>query len=265
MFLIIATLILISFIFAPLGCVSLWKKYIYFGDGLAHASILAVSVSLILDLPLIYSGVIISIIFASSVFLLISVSNANAVVSLISSFMLSVALLISYIAPSRINIDDLLFGDILAVSIHDVYMLLGMLVAVLSFVYLLCDKMVLIILHRDIARIKNIHVNLIEFTFLMLLSLSIFVTIKIVGTLLVISILIIPAMIARCISKNYTMMLVNSIIISLITNLLSLMISFYVDLPITPIIIIFSSFVYIGLIFIKYANTQLSKAIFKKL
>ncbi|EOB10653.1 3-demethylubiquinone-9 3-methyltransferase [Rickettsia prowazekii str. GvF12] len=68
MTLIILALILISCIFAPLGCIALWKRYIYFGDGLAHSSFLAASISIIAHFPLIYSGIIVAILFHFSCF-----------------------------------------------------------------------------------------------------------------------------------------------------------------------------------------------------
>ena len=68
MILIITIITLISLIFAPLGCISLWKKYTYFGDGLAHASLLAGTMSLIVQLPIFYSGSIFIIFYIPYLF-----------------------------------------------------------------------------------------------------------------------------------------------------------------------------------------------------
>ena len=57
MTIILAISVLIGLIFAPLGCLVLWKRYVYFGDGLAHASMLAAVLSVIAGIPILYAGI----------------------------------------------------------------------------------------------------------------------------------------------------------------------------------------------------------------
>jgi len=242
---IILVSILIALIFAPLGCLALWKKYIYFGDGLAHAAILAGSISAILDLSLVYSGIITAIIFASLVFKFKNISGTNATINLISSLMLSGALILAIVNPSRININQLLFGDIISVSNYDLITLGCVLIMVYSFIIIYYKHILLIVLDRDIACVKKIPVNFIELSFLILLSISVFTTIKIVGSLLVTSILIIPAMSARLVSNTPLQMITISIIFAGASNLGGLYISYLKDIPVAPVIIIVESIIYL--------------------
>jgi zinc transport system permease protein len=235
---IILTSVLIALIFAPLGCIALWKKYVYFGDGLAHASILAGSISLIFNIPMIYSGIITALIFAILVFKFKNISGTNAVVNLISSLMLSVALILAVTNPSRININQLLFGDIISTSFNDLITLSVILLLVYIFITIFYKQILLIVLNPAIAFVKGVRVNFIELSFLILLSISVFSSIKIVGSLLVTSILIIPAMSARLISITPFKMIIISISIALFANLLGLYVSFYWDIPIAPVIIV---------------------------
>jgi zinc transport system permease protein len=250
MTLIILALILISCIFAPLGCIALWKRYIYFGDGLAHSSFLAASISIIAHFPLIYSGLIVAILFSLFVFIFKNNSEKNAVINLISSFMLAVALVINYFTSSQNNIVNLLFGDILSVSFNDLIILGVVLVTIISFLVYFYNQILLIIINRDIAVIKGLKVNVIELIFLLLLSLSVFSAIKIVGALMVTAILLIPAMIARFITYSPSQMIIISVLISLFINFCAALISFYFDLPLTPIVIIIGVFIY-SLLYLK--------------
>ncbi|HJD59429.1 MAG TPA: metal ABC transporter permease [Rickettsia endosymbiont of Omalisus fontisbellaquei] len=250
MTLIILALILISCIFAPLGCIALWKRYIYFGDGLAHSSFLAASISIIAHFPLIYSGLIVAILFSLFVFIFKNNSEKNAVINLISSFMLAVALVINYFTSSQNNIVNLLFGDILSVSFNDLIILGVVLVTIISFLVYFYNQILLIIINRDIAVIKGLKVNIIELIFLLLLSLSVFSAIKIVGALMVTAILLIPAMIARFIAYSPSQMIIISVLISLFINFCAALISFYFDLPLTPIVIIIGVFIY-SLLYLK--------------
>ena len=253
---IILTSILISLIFAPLGCIVLWKKYIYFGDGLSHASLLAVSITIISSIPLVYSGLIVALLFAISIFKLKAISENNAIISLVSSFMLSVSLIIMYISPNKINIHSLLLGDIISTSIEDIATLCVIFILVSGFIFIFYNKIILIVLHRDLAKIRGLKVDMIELVFLILLSFSIFSTIRIVGSLLVTSMLLIPALSAKLFAQTPIQMILYSIIIAVISNLIGLFTAFYFDVPITPIIIIIGVIIYFLIYVISIRNKE---------
>ncbi len=250
MILIILALILISCIFAPIGCIALWKRYVYFGDGLAHSSFLAVSISIIAHFPLIYSGLIVAILFSIFVFIFHNHSEKNAVINLISSSMLAIALIINYCSSEQNNIVHLLFGDTLSITFDDLIVLAIVFIVNIGFIIYFYNQILLIIINRDIALIKGIKVNIIELLFLLILSVSVFSAIKIVGVLMVTAILLIPAMIARSIAKSPALMIIISIFVSLFINFCAATASFYFDLPLTPLVIIIGSFIY-GVLYFK--------------
>ncbi|MDP5110414.1 MAG: metal ABC transporter permease [Rickettsiaceae bacterium] len=235
---IIVISILIGLIFAPLGCLVLWKRYVYFGDGLAHASMLAAVISVLLGIPIFYAGIINTALFAFIVFKLKNKSGNNAAIGLTSSLMISFALILSYIFPSKFNFTSLLFGDIVIASSRDIISLSILALFVFVFFFSFYKKIILVIISKDIASSRNINVSIIEFIFLSLLSFSVLVTIKIVGALLVTSIILIPAMSARIISTSPLMMIILSIIFAQIMNAFGIALSFYADLPFAPIIIL---------------------------
>ena len=94
MFTIITASILVGLIFAPLGCLVLWKRYVYFGDGLAHASMLAGIISLMLGIPIFYAGMLSTGIFAFTIFKLKNNSGNNAAIGLVTSMMIASSLYI---------------------------------------------------------------------------------------------------------------------------------------------------------------------------
>jgi zinc transport system permease protein len=235
---IIAISTLLSLIFAPLGCLVLWKRYVYFGDGLAHASMLAAVISVILGVPIFYAGIINTILFAFIVFRLKNKSGNNAAIGFTSSLMISLALILSYIFPGKFNFSSLLFGEILIASSKDVITLAILLLCVIIFFLSFYYKIILMILSKDVASSRGIKTDILEFIFLCILSFSVLATIKIVGALLVTSIILIPAMIARIISTSPTMMIGLSIFFAQIMNFSGITLSFYADLPFAPIMIL---------------------------
>ncbi len=257
---IIAISTLLGLIFAPLGCLVLWKRYVYFGDGLAHASMLAAVISVLLGMPLLYAGIINTLLFALIVFKLKNASGNNAAIGLTSSLMISLALILSYIFPGKFNFTSLLFGDIIIANSKDILILSALLLSVIVFFLIFYQQIILIILSKDVASSRGIKVEILEFIFLTILSFSVLATIKIVGALLVTSIILIPAMIARIISTSPFIMIILSILFAQIMSISGIALSFYADLPFAPIIILCGGGLFILVsIFNKLRNYNISQ------
>ncbi len=237
--------ILIGLIFAPLGCVVLWKRYVYFGEGLSHASMLALAVSVIAGLPIIYAGIVNTLFFALLVFKMKTKSGNNAAIGLASSVMISLALVLASIFPGRFNFNSLFFGDIIGATSEDVVRLCIILAVTSVFLIMSFRQLILTILSRDIAHSKGISVKILELLFLSILSFAIIATIKIVGALLVTSMILIPAMIARLTSKTPTMMIWLAIFFAIMMNCSGILLSFYADLPFAPVVILCGGAIYL--------------------
>lgn len=235
---IIIIALLVGFIFAPLGCVAVWKRYVYFGDGLAHASILAGVVSVVMGLPLFYAGVVISIFFAAVIFKFRDTAGKSSVIGFVSSIMISLALILNTIYPGSISIFTLLFGDIISASYEDIPGLLILLAAVIIFVLTNYRNIILMVFNRDIAFSRGVNVNILEFCYLTLLAFAILYTIKIVGALLVTSIIVIPAMCGRLIASTPITMIIAAIFYVTLMNFAGVFLSLLTDLPFAPLIVV---------------------------
>jgi zinc transport system permease protein len=236
---------LIGLIFAPLGCLVLWKRYVYFGDGLAHASMLAAVISVIAGVPILYAGIINTLLFVIIVFKLKSESGNNAAIGLTSSIMISLALILSYVFPDYFNFTSLLFGDIISTDVHDAIILCIILASIIIFFLKFYRNLILIILSKDLAHSRGVKVKTLEFLFLSILSFAVLATIKIVGVLLVTSIILIPAMVASLISSSPLKMIIISIFIAQLMNFCGIILSFYADMPLAPIIILCGGLLYL--------------------
>ncbi|MGC0371342.1 MAG: hypothetical protein DGJ47_000028 [Rickettsiaceae bacterium] len=242
---IILTPILLGLILAPIGCFVLWKKYAYYGDGLAHASMLSIAISSVLNMHLILASIINSLLFIGLIHKSKSTSGNNASIGLVSSVMTSIALIISVLYPGNFNLEHLLFGNLFLVTKTDLWALLLILISVSGFLWFNYQKLIMTTLSRDVAHSRGINVDLIEVLFLLILSFAIIFTIKIVGALLVTSIILIPGMIARIFSRSPLAMIINSIIVIQIMNIFGVISSLYLDLPFAPAIIVSGGLLFI--------------------
>ena len=242
---IILVSILIGLIFAPLGCFVLWKRYVYFGEGLAHASMLALAISVIAGLPIICAGIVNTLLFALLVFKVKTKSGNNAAIGMTSSVMISLALILANIFPGRFNFNSMFFGDIITATSEDVFRLCIILGVTSLFLVIAFRQLILTILSRDIAHSRGIRVKTLEFLFLSILSFAVIATIKIVGALLVTSMILIPAMIARLTSNTPIMMIWLAIFFAGVMNLSGVLLSFYADLPFAPVVILCGGVMYL--------------------
>lgn len=236
MTIIILASILISILFAPLGCLLLWQRQSYFADGLGHACLLASSLSIALDIPIIVTAPITAILFVC-LLLLVGLKNNNASINLVSSFMLGSGILLASTFPKKVNLNILLLGDILSVNIEDIFFFIFLIIIVAIILWKKLDHIVLISLNEDLAYTKGVKVKSIKLYILIILAIALSVSMKIIGALLASTILILPGFTASKLAKNPVQTLILSVIISIFVSIAGIITSFSFDLPTTPSII----------------------------
>ena len=247
MTLILLTIISISILLAPMGCIMLWHRYNYFHDGLVHACLFSGVLSYFLDLPQIFSMMIVATVFATLVFILKFYSNKNAVVSLVSSAFLATSMILASKLNERALFDSILFGDIFTIEWHSLYLVLSMLGIMFVLLWKYLDQIVIMSIDPSIAKISNTPVHFIEFFILLILALVIAVSIKLIGALLIGSLLIIPAIGARLAAKSPMQMIILSVIIGVVSGICGFNLSLAYDWPLSPSISIMSVAIYISL------------------
>jgi len=245
---IILACLLICLLFSPLGCTLLWQKKSYFADGLAHACLLATSLSLCYAIPIIISAPLTAVIFALLVFVTQSKLDGDTSINIVSNTMLALGLLIANIAPNSINLNILLLGDILSVNHNDIAILAALVFLTAIIFALKLNDIVLLSLNTDLAKVHGIDTKKTELILLILLALVLAFSMKITGILLVSAMLIIPASTALLLSNTPIQMICCSICIALIACTSGLCISFYYDLSTTASIIASSALIHFSTI-----------------
>lgn len=237
-------IIVISFLLAPVGCALLWQRYNYFSDGLAHASIFSGVLSYFLDLSQIYSMILISIIFAIIIYLFKFLSNKNNVVSIVSTAFVVGAIMIAAKIEDNSVISTMLFGDMLSISVKDIYLL--SIIAIIAYIgfFTFQKDITLIALDRDLAKSKKVKVYLIEIISLIFFGMIVAFTVKIIGALLITALLITPAAAASIISRTPIQMVFTSLLIAIVSGIIGLILSFGYDLPLSSAIVAFCIFIY---------------------
>ncbi len=184
----------------PLGCFVVWRRMAYFGASIAHSALLGVALGLVLAIDTTLGVALTCIVFAIAIVLLRRRTNlaSDTLLGILAHAALAIGLVaLAFMEGVRVDLLAYLFGDVLAVSGADllwIYIGGGLSLAVLFAIW---RPLLAIAVHEELARAEGIPVLAVELTFTLLLAVVIAVSLKIVGALLIVSLLIIPAAAAR--------------------------------------------------------------------
>ena len=247
--------LLVAIIAAPLGTFMVWQKQSYFGATLAHSALLGVSLGLLLEFDLTFAIILTSMIIG---FLLFTLSNkstlsSDTLLGILAHSSLALGLVLLSFQPNvQVDMMSYLFGDILSINLSDIYMLLGLFVLVCAFFLLYWKSLLNIILNKELAEVEGINTQAIQLGYILLLSLLIALSIKVVGILLITSLLVIPAAAAHRFSKTPEKMLALTLIIGVLSVAIGLLVSILYDTPTGPSIVIMATTFFILSLFKKH-------------
>ena len=231
----------LALIAAPLGCFVVWNRMSYFGETIAQASLLGVALGLLLKVDLNLTVVALTL---SAAFVIIALSRQNvvpidSVLGLMHHGTLALGVIaISSIQGQSVDLMGYLFGDIFAVSTQDLWWIAVIGVSVALAMVWLWQPLLRMSVHDDLARAEGVRTTAVRTGFTVLLAVVIAVAIKIVGILLAIAFLIVPAVAARPFARNPEMMVLVSAGLGVAAVVAGLSMSTKADIPGGPAIVL---------------------------
>ena len=224
----------------PIGCFIIWRRISFFGDTLAHSALLGVGLGLLLHTNQTITVFLVALFVAALLHLLRGRANlsSDASLGILSHGALALGLLmVAFLPPSQIDFTSIFFGDILATSTQDIYIILGALIIGLVILKFIWHPLLIATINQDIAKAETSDNNRAEFIFTLLLTMVIALSLKIVGVLLISALLIIPAAGARQLAKAPEMMAIFASIFGCLSVIGGLWGSLEFDLPSGPAIV----------------------------
>ena len=231
----------IAILAGPLGCFVIWRRMSYLGDTMAHSSLLGVAVGVFLEVNLILGVFAVAIAVALLLFLFQQQKQLanDAVLGTLSHASLAMGVLaISLMSWVHVDLMGYLFGDILAVDLFDLYWIYGGGFLILLVLFLLWRPLLALTFDNELALAEGVPVFKIELVFMLLIAAVIALSMKIIGILLVTSLLIIPASAARRFSRTPEQMALGGSLIGIISVVIGLFTSMQFDTPSGPSIVI---------------------------
>ena len=241
----------------PLGVFILWRRMAYFGDTLSHSAILGVALGFLLSINL-NIGILMATLLIAILLILSRRQkqlSSDTLLGILSHSALSAGLiLISFVQGVRVDINAWLFGDILSVSWHDLWFILAGSVLVLLVLLFIWKPLLSLTVHEDLAAVEGVNVGLISAVYTLLIAILVAVAMKVIGAVLITSLLIIPAASARKFSQTPEQMAFFAVLLGMLSVVLGLGLSYLFDTPAGPSIVISASGLFVLSQFFKHQN-----------
>ncbi len=229
---------------APMGCFVVWQRMAYFGETIAQAGLLGVALALLFSVNITASVFVVTM---ATALLLLALSRQRILpFDTLLGLIAHAALAIGIIAASRVrgpqfDLMSFLFGDIFAITATDLrWIYIGGTIALAILVWI-WRPMLSLSVHDDLAAAEGIRTTWTRAIFVLVLAFMIAISMKIVGALLTIAFLIMPAAAARPFSETPEQMAFFAAIFAMLSVALGLFISVSFDAPGGPSIVLMLS------------------------
>ncbi|HSO42000.1 MAG TPA: metal ABC transporter permease [Rhodospirillales bacterium] len=232
----------VAVVAGPLGCFIVWRRMAYFGDTMAHSALLGIALGFLLSINLTGAVIVVTVTIAGLLVLLQQRRPwlaADTLLGILSHASLSIGLVaIGLMTWLRVDLLGYLFGDVLAVTTADIAVIYLGGLAALAGVALIWRPLLASTVHEDLARAEGIPAASVRLSFMVLIAVVIALAMKVVGILLITSLLIIPAAAARRYATTPEAMAVLAALAGCAAVGLGLFASLRLDTPSGPSIVV---------------------------
>ena len=235
--------IAVALISGLVGCFVVWRRMSYYGESIAHSSLLGVGLGILMGIG-INLGVIFTCLLFGVLFLWLQQSrvlSSDTLLGVLAHLALSVGVIVISMNRVKIDIHSFLFGDILTVTQNDLW---GMYLAVLVVVIIIClnwSSLLLVTIDEDLAKAEGVNPLFINLLLTSILTIVVAVSIQIIGLLLITSMLIIPAAASRRLVNSPETMAVVATVIGILSVIIGIFLSVEIDAPSGPSIVVVSA------------------------
>lgn len=231
-----------------LGSFIVWKRMAYFGDAMSHSALLGIALGFLFHINVTLGIILVAMAFSFilAYFQRQRTFSGDTVLGILAHSALAVGLVVlSQMKSLRIDLMGYLFGDILAIGMQDIIVIYTYMAFTLCTVYILWQNILLMVIQPDLARVEGVDTEKTRLFLLLLIAVFVALSIKIVGMMLVTSMLIIPAATARKFAATPERMVIFASIVGIIAVLCGLGASLQWDTPSGPSIVVSSALLFI--------------------
>ena len=230
----------ISICAALLGTSLVLKRNSMIGDGLSHVGFGACAIAMALNwAPLAFA---IPVVVIAS-FLILKLSerskiHGDSAIALIASASLAIGYIVIHVSGTNIDVENYLYGSILGITKGELILSVTLSIIVILTFILLYNKIFAITFDEAFMKSTGGKTEVYNIIISILCSVTVVLGMKLMGALLITSLIIFPTISARQICKTYKSVVIASVIISVLCFFIGMVMNYYIDLPIGSTIVV---------------------------
>lgn len=251
----------LSAIFASISCGIIGsyivsRRIVFISGGITHASFGGIGLAFFLGFNPLVGAVLFAVLSALGIqfFTKVAEIREDSSIAIWWSLGMALGIIFIFLTPGYTpNLMSYLFGNILTVTVSELWWMFALNVVIILFFVLLFSKILFVAFDEEFARAAGLPVNLFNYLTITLIALTVVLNIRVVGIILILSLLTIPQASANLFTKDFKMLIILSSVFAFIGTMAGLFISYFMNIP-SGAAIIFTLVVMFGLLrLLKYA------------
>lgn len=243
-----------------IGLFLVLRRNSLFGDALSHVAFGGIAVGLVTSVYPLWTGMAFSVLGALSITKLRQSTripaDATVAILLAGGLALGLFLMSTSLSGNLQNIFSYLFGSILLVSIDDTLAILAMAGGVLAIVILLYRQLMYVTFDEEQAKVSGLSITKLSYLFAVLASITVIVSMRLVGILLVSALIVIPTVTALLLGKGFKKTALISVAISISSVVTGIVVSFVANSPPSATIVMVLIGVFVATLVVKYSSKR---------
>lgn len=218
----------------------------YYGESIAHSSLLGVGLGILLGTGINFGVIIICLLFGI-LFLWLQQSkilSTDTLLGVLAHLALSIGIIVISLNRIKIDIEAFLFGDILTVSSSDLWIMYFGVGITILLILINWSSLLLVTIDEDLARAEGINPIYINLLLTIVLTIVVAVSLQIIGLLLITAMLIIPAATSRRLANSPGQMALIATLVGVISVISGIFLSVELDAPSGPSIVVISAILF---------------------
>ena len=253
--------VLVALCSSLLGVSLVLKRYSMIGDGLSHVGFGALAAAAAMNAAPLKVAIPVVVITA---FLLLRVNEngklkGDSAIALVSASALALGVLIVSVSASNIDLNSYMFGSIYAVSQSDMYLSIALSVGILILYLLFYNKIFAVTFDENFARATGAHASVYNMVMACLTAVTIVIGMRLVGSLLISSLILFPPLTAMRVCKTFRRVVVLSAVLGVACVTAGILLSFLLDVPASACIVLVNLAAYLLFSLAGWAASQSGK------
>ncbi|MCR4435230.1 MAG: metal ABC transporter permease [Clostridiales bacterium] len=214
-----------------IGVIVVLKRLSMIGDSLSHSSLAGVAAGLAFGINPILGAVVFSVVSAFGIEKIRKSfpKYSEIAIAVIMSTGIGLAGILSGFVKNSASFSSFLFGSIVAITDFELYMVIGLSAVVILAVVLLYKELFYITFDEEAARLAGVPIRAVNFIFTLLTAITISISARTVGTLVISSLMVLPVASAMQVAKSYKQTVIFAVIFAVMFTISGLYISYYAD------------------------------------